>query len=293
MKKILFSTGIIIFVAAVAYGATGAFFSDSETSTGNTFTAGAIDLKVDSTQHFNNAVCVNNLWALEPSAQATVPQYPVIGTGCDGTWGQTAPLDITNQKFFNFADLKPGDNGENTISLHVDNNNAWACATINVTNDDDVTCTTPESKDDSTCVANLNQPFNGEMAKNLSFAWWADNGDNILQPNELPTLFFRSGAKLSDLLVNHQLHLTLADSLQNFFGHAVGWSLQGSQTYYVGTAWCMGDMAIDPSTATISCSGKLLTNEAQTDQLKADLTFTVVQDRNNSAFRCEDTYKPI
>ena len=30
------------FVAAAAVGATGAFFSDSETSTGNTFTAGAI-----------------------------------------------------------------------------------------------------------------------------------------------------------------------------------------------------------------------------------------------------------
>jgi predicted ribosomally synthesized peptide with SipW-like signal peptide len=290
MKKILLSSGLIIFVVAVALGATGAFFSDSETSTGNTFTAGAIDLKVDSTQHYNNAICVGSFWALDGQT-ATVPQYPVIGTACGGSWGQTAPLDITNQRFFDFADIKPGDNGENTISLHVDNNNAWACATIAVTNDDDVTCTTPESKNDQNCSTNIGV-WNGEMAKNLSFAWWADDGDNVLETAELPTLFFRSGAKLSDLLVDHQLHLTLADSLQNFFGQTPGWSLQGNQTYYVGAAWCMGDMTIDSNTAAISCGGVLLNNEAQTDQLKADLTFTVVQDRNNSKFRCEDTYKP-
>src|SRR3989338_4239495 len=47
MKKILYSAGLIVFVAALALGATGAFFSDSETSTGNILTAGAIDLQID------------------------------------------------------------------------------------------------------------------------------------------------------------------------------------------------------------------------------------------------------
>ena len=42
MKKILISLAVIGAVGAIAAGATGAFFSDTETSTGNTFTAGAI-----------------------------------------------------------------------------------------------------------------------------------------------------------------------------------------------------------------------------------------------------------
>ncbi|TXH01141.1 MAG: hypothetical protein E6P95_02420, partial [Candidatus Moraniibacteriota bacterium] len=56
-KRIVMSLSVIAAAAAAVVGGTGAFFSDSETSTGNTFTAGAIDLKVDSQQHYNNAVC--------------------------------------------------------------------------------------------------------------------------------------------------------------------------------------------------------------------------------------------
>ena len=34
-RKIIMSLGVVVFVAALSWGATGAFFSDSETSTGN------------------------------------------------------------------------------------------------------------------------------------------------------------------------------------------------------------------------------------------------------------------
>ena len=44
---------MIAVVAIIAVGATGAFFSDTETSTGNTFAAGAIDLGVDNTSYYN------------------------------------------------------------------------------------------------------------------------------------------------------------------------------------------------------------------------------------------------
>jgi predicted ribosomally synthesized peptide with SipW-like signal peptide len=103
-KKIIISLSVIAAVAAVVIGGTISYFSDTETSTGNTFTAGSIDLKVDSTQHYNNAVCVNNAWALEPNKTADTPQYPVIGSACDGTW---VAADLGAQKFFNFADIKP------------------------------------------------------------------------------------------------------------------------------------------------------------------------------------------
>src|SRR3989338_2833034 len=45
MKKILISLAIILVVGAVGFGATRAYFSDTETSSGNTFTAGTLDLK--------------------------------------------------------------------------------------------------------------------------------------------------------------------------------------------------------------------------------------------------------
>ncbi|MCD4761522.1 M73 family metallopeptidase [bacterium] len=47
MKKIIFSLAMIAAVGAIVVGATTAFFSDTETSVGNTFTAGTIDISVD------------------------------------------------------------------------------------------------------------------------------------------------------------------------------------------------------------------------------------------------------
>lgn len=46
-KKILLSLSVIAAVATIAVGGTIAYFSDTETSTGNTFTAGTIDISVD------------------------------------------------------------------------------------------------------------------------------------------------------------------------------------------------------------------------------------------------------
>jgi predicted ribosomally synthesized peptide with SipW-like signal peptide len=46
--KIILSLAIIGAVAAIAVGGTVAYFTDTETSTGNTFTAGTIDIAVNS-----------------------------------------------------------------------------------------------------------------------------------------------------------------------------------------------------------------------------------------------------
>jgi predicted ribosomally synthesized peptide with SipW-like signal peptide len=45
-KKILISLSVIAAVAAIAIGGTVAYFSDTETSTGNTFSAGTLNLQV-------------------------------------------------------------------------------------------------------------------------------------------------------------------------------------------------------------------------------------------------------
>lgn len=58
MKKIIFSLGTIALVGAVVLGGTYAFFNDTETSSGNVFTAGNLDLKVDHIkQTYNDVDC--------------------------------------------------------------------------------------------------------------------------------------------------------------------------------------------------------------------------------------------
>ena len=54
MKKILLSLGSIFFVAALLAGGTGAFLADEETSTGNTFASGVIDLTIDNESYYTN-----------------------------------------------------------------------------------------------------------------------------------------------------------------------------------------------------------------------------------------------
>ena len=55
-KRILISLSVIAAVAAIAIGGTIAFFSDVETSTGNTLTAGTIDLAVNDQNPLDGAV---------------------------------------------------------------------------------------------------------------------------------------------------------------------------------------------------------------------------------------------
>lgn len=58
MKRIIGSSVMIVAVLAVIVGGTGAFFSDTESSTGNVFTAGSIDLKVDHAEaSYNGESC--------------------------------------------------------------------------------------------------------------------------------------------------------------------------------------------------------------------------------------------
>lgn len=175
MKKILISVSIIAAVAAVVTGATTAFFSDTETSTGNTFTAGAIDLKVDSDCHY-----------YQTNAQGEkidVGCGPIDETGVGiGQWEETDLRDGVH-KFFNFGDLKPGDWGEDTISLHVYNNDAWGKMKIRFYNDKDNTCTEPEGEAEMGGLTNTIPPTpvpgctpNGELYSQMTFETWLDQG---------------------------------------------------------------------------------------------------------------------
>ncbi|QQR64443.1 hypothetical protein IPH92_02630 [Candidatus Kaiserbacteria bacterium] len=284
MKKIIMSLGMIVFVGALVAGGTGAFFSDTETSTGNLFTAGAIDLKVDSEQHYNNAVCTNGVWVLDDGETEDNPQYPVLNSPCTGTW---LPANLGAQTFFNFTDIKPGDEGENTISLHVDNNDAYACVDVSLVANDDVSTVEPELGAGD--AVNTGSLFDGELAQNIEFFAWADygatpgfqgtdpgEGDNIWQANEQP-LFSNGSGPASDVLDGESY--TIASPILG--------ALVGGSTSYVGLAWCAGDLTT-PVAGTIACNGGAMGNIAQTDSMVANIAFRVEQARNNPNFTCGD-----
>lgn len=270
-KKILVSLSVIAAVAAIAIGGTIAYFSDTETSTGNTFTAGAIDLKIDNKSYVTN------------------PETGLLAASPNTSWTLS---DLTGQLFFNFSDLKPGDIGEDTISLHVDNNDAWLCAAAQVTADDDVTCTEPELADDQNCsTPGLNQ---GELADAIHFAFWGDDGDNVYENNEV---IFLQGP-----IDNVNGVIALADSGHNVWGQS-NLPLEGGSERYIGKAWCFGDLNItplpsgqdyDPITAgNVSCNGSGVNNASQTDRVMGDIQFYAVQARNNPTFTCAGNYNPI
>ena len=61
-RRVWTSLSTMTVVASLAIAGTNAFFNDVETASGNTFTTGGIDLKVDSQSHYNGLTCENGVW---------------------------------------------------------------------------------------------------------------------------------------------------------------------------------------------------------------------------------------
>lgn len=293
MKRIFFSMVTLAFVAVVTIGATGAFFSDTEKSSGNTFAAGALDLKVDNHSYYNGNECKE----ISPGVfqwQGT-NLFPVPGTTCDTSWNLT---DLTIQKFFNFLDLKPGDRGEDTVSLHVNTNDAYLCANVKLTSNDDNGYSEPELLVDPSVSTSTNGVGLGELAGNVNFLMWADDGDNVLESNE--TVLYQG--PIGALGTNGSTTIPLADSSFNIWT-GTGGPAPGGVTQYIGKSWCFGTIAPAPlsqdglgttsartpgnSTGGYTCDGSQLDNSTQTDSLTADITFTATQSRNNPGFTCQ------
>jgi len=267
MPRILLSILIIGFISYVAIQASSAFFSDTETSTNNVFVAGAIDLKIANSSYYNGKKSPNTSWTLK---------------------------DLKDEVFFNFTDIKPGDLGEDTIGIQVRDNDSWACAKINITKNDDNGNTEPELSDGDAPDDNGNL-FDGELAQRLYFVIWNDDGDNVLENDETVITQGTAATVLGGIT------WPLADSQINTLGEPNGEPLTGGKTYYVGKAWCFGNMTlaplvqdgesdartpIGPEGPGFLCDGSEESNITQTDLLMGDISFYAVQARNNPDFIC-------
>lgn len=276
MKKIFGSTLIIVGVLALVAGASGAFFSDTERSSGNTFASGVIDLMVGNESYYNGVVSESTSWVDTTSS-------------------------LEGKLFFNFDDVKPDDEGEDTIALTVDTNDAWACMSVELTTNDDMSSIEPELTADD----DLDDPddlWDGELADHLEFLWWADDGDNVYEQGE--TLLSNGAETLTDLATTSgPFMVALADSMNINPWTQSSSPLEAGETYHVGKVWCFGSLSenplpqdgagdvrspIDENGPGILCDGTGIenVNQLQTDSVTLDVSFLAMQARHDSEYMC-------
>lgn len=219
MRRAIFSVMAISLVAMLAGAGSLAFFSDTEVSKNNTLQAGALDLLVgvNSTATYTDKVISWDSQSIEP-----------------------------DNLIFNWKDVKPGDNGEATITLHVDNNDAWLEMKVGNILNEEMGRNEPEMKVDFT-----DGEVEGELAQNLHLKIWedmdeVDPGNNVYDDGE-EVFFDDTAIHLPERLV---------------FG-----MIPGCENYYIGFSW-MVPFEVG--------------NEIQSDMVQFDVIFSVEQYRNQS-----------
>ena len=129
--------------------APNAFFSDTESSTNNSLTAGAIDLSLGGT--FSSA---NN--------------------NANGSSSYALDANNNGRALYSFTDLKPGDTGGGSFNLQVTSNEAYVCAKSTITSTPENIRTYPElNAGDTTSGTN-----DGELQNFLKFATFNDANTN-------------------------------------------------------------------------------------------------------------------
>ena len=241
MKSVLLSMVVFALVAAIGAGGLFAYFSDTETSEGNTFQAGNTDLAVD----------VN--WYDDGREQ--------------NPWPEEIPLIDPSTT----ADIKPGHRGESTISLHAYCVNAELLMKFfNFINDENGSAgpeiTLGDAPDDPL------DDLDGELASYLWLRLWEDNGldgepvtgdegegDNIWQEAEriVWESYFADlmACAMPDPDPDIDTSVTLLTKIV----------LEHCHVFYLGFEWYF-----DPDVA-----GEPDVNLAQSDTFGCDISFTI------------------
>lgn len=211
-RQTLISITVIGTAMVLAGASTTALFNDTETSEDNMFQTGAIDLKVDWNESYN------------------------------GDHVETQKLTDNPGPIFSFKDLKPGDHGEATVSLHVKDNPAWVWMRAKTTQDREVIETEPETSMGDT------DP-DGELNDELIFTIWRDDGDNVLEDGEK--------------VIKQGTLRSMQSELHN--GVMLG-GFESSETEYIGIKWEIP---------------REVGNRIQKDRIKMDFEFYAEQQRHN------------
>ncbi|MEX0918239.1 MAG: SipW-dependent-type signal peptide-containing protein [Candidatus Paceibacterota bacterium] len=251
LKRAVLALAMLALVASAGFLGTRAFFSDTETSQGNVFAAGSLDLEVG-----------------------------IENRGTEGGPDPLAPQNLPNNgALFVFEDLIPGDMDNGHFKLQ-SSQDAWACIAGDVTaNYENTRLDAEQAAGDSSAGTG---PNGGELSQFMQIAIWEANGtanaDGLVGPNEVETLQIMS---LEDF-ANGDYH-TLQDSSANGGDNP----LVNGDEYNHEFAYCFGEMTLNGTT--LECDGGAFggdSNQAQTDSAEVTIHFYAEQMENNDNFVC-------
>ncbi len=237
----------LIITLACALVGSGAYLKDA--STGYTFSTKGIDLKIDSVSYYNGQSVPSATWSAKD-------------------------LNPTVDKFFNFPDVKPGDFGCTTISLHVKNQDAWMCLDFkNFESSENV-------QNEAEYDYDANGDNDGELAKQTHLFAWLDNGNGKYEPKSEKSLF-GDGPKNSAVDLLDDKTYTIGDS-------GAGGSCKPNTTRYVGMCWCAGTISVDKKYGKITCDPSGMGNESQTDKFNVDMAIRALPVTDKPKYLCSE-----
>ncbi|APE95375.1 SipW-dependent-type signal peptide-containing protein [Halodesulfurarchaeum formicicum] len=264
-RKTLAALGTIGAASAGAGLGTSAWFSDTETFEGNTITAGELDLKVDWRQTYTG-----------PNGTELVNAYPGgNGEGMDFECSDLESGDDLPEGVFGdqehlveLDDVKPGDEGEITFSLHLCDNPGYLWMTLE--NIAQGPGETPEPEP---------EPDEGELAENLYLEIWKESDCNNELNDEEPVILGEGDGVHTDpvTLAQAKEELAYEDGMIVLSGDGLnGWNIpagaasrtcfEGDEQHCIGVRWWI------PET---------VGNVIQGDTLEFDLGFYTEQCRHN------------
>ena len=199
-RKALAALGTIGAASAGAGLGTSAWFSDRETFEGNTLTAGSLDLKIDWQQTYtgpDGMVPVNaypddddDNWQSWDGVQLAGPDAEGdirdIEDPCALKSGDELPEDVFEgfegqESLIQLDDVKPGDEGEITFSLHLCDNPGYVWMNGTLVDASENGFSEPESEVDSDQAVELLEAIRTTV-------WYDTDCDNVLDEDEV-TIF--------------------------------------------------------------------------------------------------------
>ncbi|WP_053947076.1 vWA domain-containing protein [Halolamina sediminis] len=199
-RKVLGGLGGVGLASAGAGLGTTAYFSDQESFTDNSLTAGELDLKLDyKSTYAGGPGRLEEIDALYPDFDVEeiddgvylTGEVPNAGDNPGGWPGAIEDWDLCDPELnlvdgegvpvFNLEDVKPGDMGEVTISLHICDNPSWLWMSGELTENAQNGFSEPE--EEALLEEYEELPEAGQLADAVDVTMWYDEDcDNVYEP---------------------------------------------------------------------------------------------------------------